>query len=42
MLGAGLTIEKAAKAIGVTRETCYQWRRADASFRTGSGDRYLN
>ncbi len=33
MLGAGLTIEKAAKAIGVTRETCYQWRRADASFR---------
>jgi hypothetical protein len=33
MIGAGLTIEKAAKAIGVTRETCYQWRRTDPIFR---------
>jgi hypothetical protein len=33
MIGAGLTIERAAKAIGVTRMTCYQWRRTDAQFR---------
>jgi transposase-like protein len=33
MLAAGLTVERAAKAIGVTRMTCYQWRRADAQFR---------
>jgi transposase-like protein len=33
MLGAGLTVDKAARAIGVSRDTVYGWRRSDECFR---------
>jgi hypothetical protein len=32
MLSAGLTFERAAKAIGVTCQMAYLWRRTDESF----------
>jgi hypothetical protein len=33
MLSAGMTVEKASKAIGVTRQIAYRWRRDDETFR---------